>query len=199
MPVHPHILLLHTIRLGLFLLLGSPLAAVAGELVLEHTAIRKMLTAELFTEKGTYPLLRESECRFAYLDSPEVSIAGGRVRIKTRLTSRLAREVEGGCDRAQETLTITASGRPYFAGEILGVSDIRVDEVSREEYRVLLQAFLSQVLPDALRINLREGLQRILSDARPAYQVEVGSLTVVKLVAENNRLQATLWFAVRAR
>ncbi len=199
MPLHPRAVLRRLVELSLLLLIGCPIAAPASEIVIEHTAVRKMLMDELFTDDGKLYLLRESKCQLAYLDSPEVSIAGGRVRIKTRLTSWLGLEVDGQCTGASDTLNVTASARPYFAGENLGLTDVRVDEVSREEYRILLQAFVERVLPRAFHINLREGLQRMLSDAGTSYDVTVRQLAVTELTAENNRLSAKLTFALSAR
>jgi hypothetical protein len=199
MPLHPRAALRRLVELSLLLLIGCPIAAPASEIVIEHTAVRKMLMDELFTDDGKLYLLRESKCQLAYLDSPEVSIAGGRVRIKTRLTSWLGLEVDGECSGASDTLHVTASARPYFAGENLGLTDVRVDEVSREEYRILLQAFVERVLPRAFHINLRQGLQRMLSDAGTSYDVTVRQLAVTDLTAENNRLAAKLTFALSAR
>jgi hypothetical protein len=178
---------------------GGPCAARANEIVIEHSAVRKMLMDEIFTDNGKLPLLRESKCQLAYLDSPDVSIAGGRVRIRTRLITLFALEVDGQCTAAPDTLQVTASARPYFSGENLGLTDVKIDEVSREEYRVLLQAFVQQLLPRAFHINLREGLQRMLSDAGTSYDVTVRQLAVTDLSAENNRLTARISFALSAR
>jgi hypothetical protein len=178
---------------------GGPSAARANEIVIEHSAVRKMLMDEIFTDNGKLQLLRESKCQSAYLDSPEVSIAGGRVRIRTRLVSLLALEIDGQCTAAPDALQVTASARPYFSGENLGLTDVKIDEVSREEYRVLLQVFVQQLLPRAFHINLRQGLQRMLSDAGTSYDVTVRQLAVTDLSAENNRLTARISFALSAR
>jgi hypothetical protein len=199
MSLHPRIAVPRCLGLLLLLLGGWPIAAPASEIVIEHSAVRKMLMDEIFTANGKLQLLRESKCQLAYLDSPEVSIAGGRVRIKTRLISLLALEVDGQCTAAPDTLQVTASARPYFAGENLGLTDVRIDEVSREEYRVLLQVFVQQLLPRAFQINLREGLQRMLSDAGTSYDVIVRELAVTDLSAEDNRLTARISFALSAR
>lgn len=181
------------------LLAAGPSAARANEIVIEHSAVRKMLMDELFTDNGRLHLLRESKCQLAYLDSPEVSIAGGRVRIRTRLVSLLALEIDQQCTAVPDALQVTASARPYFSGENLGLTDVRIDEVSREEYRVLLQAFVQQLLPRAVHINLREGLQRMLADADTPYDVIVRQLAVTDLSAESNRLTARISFALSAR
>jgi hypothetical protein len=63
----------------------------------------------------------------------------------------------------------------------------------------MLQVLATQGLPQAIDINLREGVQQVLAGQRPSYQVEVGRLSVTELTAENNRLSARLDFAVSAR
>jgi hypothetical protein len=91
------------------------------------------------------------------------------------------------------------SGRPYFSGETLGLTDIRVDEVSNALYRVMLQHYLGLALPAALEINLREGVQRVITEQGSSYRVSVSKLVVTNMTAENNRIHAHLSFALSAR
>jgi len=188
-----------TLQLLIVAVFGLPLAATAGDIVIEHTAIRKMLMDQLFTNEGRYDLVRAGKCQFVYLDNPQVSIADGRVRIKIRLTTSLATAVDGKCNGTTDAVDIAASAAPYFSGENLGVTDVRIEEVSREAYRALLQAFVERALPGVLQVNLREALQRAVSDAKTPYEVTIGQVTVTALTAEKNRLTARVWFALSAR
>ncbi len=185
---------------GLLLaLLSLPAAGWASEIVIENTAIEKMLMDQVFVDRGRYPLVPESRCQFAYLSSPAVSIAQGRLRLKSRLTGRLGLEVGGQCTGLNDAFDVTVSGQPYFSGERLGLKDVRVDDVSNPFYKPMLQVLATQALPQAIDINLREGVQQMLAGQRPAYEVTVGRLLVTELTAENNRLFARLDFAVSAR
>ena len=190
------------VRLLFVLLLPGALVAAgtASEIAIQNTAIEKMLMEELFIDRGRYNLLQETRCQYAYLDSPTVAISQGRVRIKVRLSGKLALEVGDQCvGSGSDVVRLTVSGKPTFAGEKIGLTDIRVDEVSNEAYRVLLQQFLESAVPRAVSIDVRQGVQRILADRQAKVEVTVSQLSVTELTAENNVLRAMLTFALSAR
>jgi len=180
---------------------GASLAAgPASELTIQNTAIQKMLMDELFVDKGRYHLLAQTACQYAYVDSPAVTVSQGRVRIKVRLSGKLAMEVGDQCvGGASDVVRVAISGRPAFSGEKLVLTEIKVDEVSNETYRVLLQQFLESAIPRAVEINVREGLQRMLGTRQSTYEVVVNQLAVTDLTAENNQLHAALTFSLTAR
>jgi len=185
----------------LFLLPGALFAeGSVSEIAIQNTAIEKMLMEELFIDRGRYNLLQETRCQYAYLDSPSVTISQGRVRIKVRLSGKLAVEVGEQCvGGGSDVVRLTVSGKPTYAGEKIGLNDIRVDEVSNEAYRMLLQQFLESAVPRAVNINVREGLQRVLADRQAKVEVTVSQLSVTELIAENNILHASLTFSLSAR
>jgi len=185
----------------LFLLPGALLAeGSVSEISIQNTAIEKMLIEDLFIDRGRYDLLQETRCQYAYLDSPSVTISQGRVRIKVRLSGKLAVEVGEQCvGGSSDVVRLTVSGKPTYAGEKIGLTDIRVDEVSNEAYRMLLQQFLESAVPRAVNINVREGLQRVLADLQAKVEVTVSQLSVTELIAENNILHALLTFSLSAR
>ena len=197
-----------TLRVVVFCLLVvapgiAPIAAAAGpasELTFQNTAIQKMLMDELFIDKGRYHLLKQTACQYAYLDSPAVTLSEGRMRIRVRLSGKLAVEVADQCvGGASDVVNVAVSGRPVFSGEKITLTDIKVDEVSKEAYRLLLQQFVESAIPRAVEINVREGLQRMLATRQSTYEVAVNQLSVVDLTAENNQLHATLTFSLMAR
>ena len=178
----------------------SPAAGPASELTIRNTAIQKMLMDELFIDKGRYHLIAQTACQYAYVDSPAVTLSQGRVRIKARVSGKLAMEVGDQCvGSTSDVVRVAISGRPTFAGEKIVLTDIKVDEVSNEAYRVLLQQFLDSAIPRAVEINVREGLQRMLATRQSTYEVVVDQLSVADLTAENNQLHATLTFSLTAR
>jgi hypothetical protein len=179
---------------------ASMAAGPASELTIQNTAIQKMLMDELFIDKGRYQLLPQTACQYAYVDSPTVTLSQGRVRIKVRVSGKLALEVGDQCvGSASDVVRVAISGRPVFSGEKLVLTDIKVDEVSNEAYRVLLQQFLESAIPRAVEINVREGLQRMLATRHSTYDVVVSQLSVTDLTAENNLLSAMLTFSLTAR
>ena len=180
---------------------GTSLAAdTTSDLTILNTAIQKMLMDELFIDKGRYPLLPPTACQYAYVDSPAVTLSEGRVRIKARVSAKLAVEVGSECvGSSGDMVNVTVSGRPVFSGENIMLTDIKVDDVSKEAYRLLLQQFLESAVPRAVQINVREGLQRVLATRQSSYDVVINKLSVVDLTADNNQLHASLTFSLLAR
>jgi hypothetical protein len=178
-------------------------AAAAGpfsELTIHNTAIQKMLMSELFIDEGRYHLLPQTACQYAYVDSPAVTLSKGRVRIKARVSGKVAMEVGDQCVGTRaDVVQVAISAKPVFSGEKLVLTDIRVDEISNESYRVLLQQFLASAIPRAITIDVREGLQRILADRQSTYEVVVDRLSVTDITAENDKLHLALTFALTAR
>jgi len=182
------------------LVLMTPGALAAGsDIKIQNTAVRSMLMDHLFVDRGKYHVMRLSRCQFAYLESPLVVISRGRVRIRARLTGQLGMEVTGGCTGKPDATDVTVSGRPYFSGENLGLTDIRVDHVSNESYRMVLQPILEAALPRALAINLRQGVQQMIAERKSSYVVVVDRLVVTNVTAENNEINADLSFALSAK
>ena len=193
-------ILLHSLAgICALLIVAWPAAGAESEITIRNTAVQRMLMDQLFIDRGRYVLMRQSRCQFAYLTSPAVAIAHGRVRIKSRLTGQLGMEVAGGCAGTGDAFDVTVSGRPYFSGENLGLTDIRVDEVSNELYRTVLEQFLDVTLPKALEINLRQCLQQVIAERKSSYKVIVRKLVVTNLTAENNQIHANLSFALWAQ
>jgi hypothetical protein len=174
-------------------------ADTASELTIRNTAIQKMLMEELFIDKGRYPLLPETVCQYAFLDSPVVTISKGRVRIKVRLSGQLATQVEDKCVGTSDVVQIAVSAQPVILGVKLVLSDIRIDEVSNEIYRFLLSQFLHSAVPRALEIDLREGVQKMFVARRSSWDVNVEKFSLTELSAENNQLRASLLFSLVAK
>ena len=181
------------------LLVALPASGAESEITIQNTALERMLMDQLFVDRGRYFLMRSSPCQFALLKSPAVAIARGRVVIKTRLIGQLGMAVSDGCAGTRDSFDVVISGRPYFSGENLGLTDIRVDKISSEIYRVLLQQFLDLTLREALAINLRQGLQQVITDQNVSYEVTINKLSLTNLTAENNRIHANLSFALSAQ
>ena len=76
-------------------ILVACLPARGAEIVLEHSAVDRLVRQSLFTDQGRYFLLRGA-C-YAYLDQPVVSLARGRVVLNANLTSYLGVMVGTQC------------------------------------------------------------------------------------------------------
>src|SRR5215467_11613419 len=99
------------------------LPARSAEIVLERTAVDRLVRQSLFTDQGRYYLQRGA-C-FAYLDDPAVSLAGGRVVLNANLTSFLGVLVGQQCVGVPLSSKVVLSGKPVQQGGIVRLADLR--------------------------------------------------------------------------
>lgn len=192
--------LAHRVLAGVVLALAAISTAHANEIIIENTGMEKMLREQVFRDEGQYHLIQRTRCQYAALDSPSVTISGGRLFIKSHLSSRLGLETGTGCaDAGGDSFFLTVSARPTFQGEMLGLTDIRLDDISKEFYRPFLQGFMQTVIPRLVQINLREGVQRMLASGQTSLDMTVTKLSLTELSAENNRVRAKIAFTLTAK
>src|SRR5262245_15884890 len=94
----------------------SGLPARGAEVVLERTAVDRLVRQSLFTDQGRYYLQR-GQC-YAYLHDPVVSLAGGRVVLNANLTSYLGVMVGTQCVGVPLSSKVVLSGKPVQQGGI---------------------------------------------------------------------------------
>ncbi len=175
-------------------------SATASELILEHTAIEKTLKRDVFNAKGgRYHLIDPTTCAYSYLESPQVSIGAGRLKIKSHFISQVASQVGGECIGTSDEFDITVSGRPVYRNDKLVMDDVKVDDATNLAWLPLIEVFIKSVAPHVLEINLKEAIQRMFKDASTPYEVIIEKLVVSKLVAEENKIRATFDFVLQAR
>jgi hypothetical protein len=175
-------------------------ATSASELILEHTAIEKTLKRDVFNAKGDrYHLVDPSTCAYSYLESPQVSIGGGRLKIKSHFTSQVASQVGGECVGSSDEFDITVSGRPVYRNDKLMIDDVRVDDATNLAWLPLIEVFIKSAAPHVLEINLKEAIRRMFKDASTPYEIIIEKIFVSKIVAEDNKIRATFDFVLQAR
>src|SRR3954469_22880784 len=76
-------------------ILSSAAASHAAEIVLEQSAVQKLVLESLFKDNGRYWLQRGA-CR-AYLETPSVTLTGGRVVIRSHLVARVGMDFGDSC------------------------------------------------------------------------------------------------------
>ncbi len=185
--------------IALILVTGNSLAHTS-ELILAHTAIEKTLKRDVFSAKGErFHLVDPSTCAYSYLETPQVTIGGGRLKIKSHFVSQVATQVGNECVGTSDEFDVTVSGRPVYRGDKLVMDDVRVDDATNLTWKPLIEIFLKSAAPHALEINLKEAIQRMFKDASTPYEVVIEKILVSKLIAEDNKIKATFDFVLHAR
>lgn len=169
----------------------------AAELVLESSAVLKLLNQALFKRDGKLDL-QGGPC-FAYLQQPSIELKAGRVFIRSHLVSRTGLDVGGRCvgvDLASWTLV---SGAPVAREGIVRLEGIRIDQVEDPGTRLLLQSGLVPSLPAALELDVKTPVADMLRNSGLPVQAVLERFVVDGVQAEGNRLTVRFDFRLLAR
>ena len=189
----------HALRfLGLaFVALASAGAAPAAEIVLELSAVDKLVAQGLFSNGGRYDIVR-GPCS-AYLDRPSVSIANGRVRIRSHLSARLGVVSGTSCIGVAFASWTEVSGKPVPKGGSVVLSDIRVDKVDDPNLRLVLESGLVPALPRVVELDVLKSVRSMLQSNGGQFQASVDAFAIDSVTAADDKLSVRFDFLLVAR
>ena len=181
--------------LAVVLLSGFP--ARSAEIVLERTAVDRLVRQSLFTDQGRYYLQR-GQC-YAYLHDPVVSLAGGRVVLNANLTSYLGVMVGTQCVGVPLSSKVVLSGKPVQQGGIVRLADLSIDNISDQATRALVQQVVLPRFPQAVEIDVAAALRSMLKQPNIPYTSDLERLDISNISAEGDRLGVTFDFKLNAK
>lgn len=190
-----HVLSAGTVAAALLAFL--PLTARSAEIVLEQSAVQSLVAEGLFKDNGRL-YLQKGVC-FAYLDDPKVSLQGGRVIIRAHLSSRLGVASGKECVGVSLNSGATMSAVPAAQGQVVRLTDIRVDEVEDANTRNLLNLGLAPTLPGAVEINVKKAVEDMLKSTNSRLQAEVQMLRIDAVQVTDSRLSISFDFRLVGR
>jgi len=189
----------HAVALLSILFVAAAAWPADSTLVIESTAIEKKLREQFFTDKGRFWINNADACNQSWLESPKVTALAGRLRIGVFFSGRVGASVGGQCMGGADAFNVTASGKPFFRDGRLGVEDIRIDSISKEIYRPLLQPVFGSMVPKALDINLKETVVALMAGRTAPYEVQINELIATEVTADADRVNVKLQFDLRVR
>ena len=172
-------------------------AAHGAEIVLEQSAVQKLVVASLFKDNGRYYIQRGA-CS-AYLDNPAVTLTGGRVVIRSRLIARVGMDFGDSCAGVDLASWTTVSGEPSAQGTTVRLANIRIEDVGDANTRIVLNAGLVPTLPGAIELDVLKGVRAMLQGAGGQLQVEVQALNIESVRVADNKLSVRFDFKVAGR
>ncbi len=175
----------------------STAPADGAEIVLEQSAVQKLVVESLFKDNGRYYIQRGA-CS-AYLDSPAVTLTGGRVVIRSRLNARLGVDFGDSCAGVDLASWTTVSGEPSAQGTSVRLANIRIEEVSDANTRIVLNSGLAPTLPGAVELDVLKAVRSMLQGASSQLQVEVLALNIESARVADNKLSVRFEFKVAGR
>lgn len=174
-------------------------SAYAADIALYASAIDAGLKKEVFRTEGRHILSGDLEsCSYAYLEKPSTSLADGRIRVRMHFSAQVGVTSGSNCLGHTEAFWVTVSGRLYLRGEVVGITDFRLDE-GNDAMGPLLENFLSSSVPQVINVNLRQELTKILTANSPPYKVSLSRLELQGLTTERNALRLKFDFSLEGR
>jgi hypothetical protein len=175
----------------------STASANGAEIVLEQSAVQKLVVESLFKDNGRYYIQRGA-CS-AYLDSPAVTLTAGRVVIRSRLSARLGMDFGDSCAGVDLASWTTVSGEPSAQGTSVRLANIRIDEVGDSNTRIVLNSGLIPTLPGAVELDVLKAVRSMLQGASGQLQVDVQALNIESVRVTDNKLSIRFDFKVAGR
>jgi hypothetical protein len=175
----------------------SAAPANSAEIVLEQSAVQKLVVESLFKDNGRYYIQRGA-CS-AYLDSPVVTLNGGRVVIRSRLNARLGMDFGDSCAGVDLASWTTVSGEPSAQGTSVRLTNIRIEEVGDANTRIVLDSGLVPTLPGAVELDVLKAVRSMLQGASGQLKVEVLALNIESVRVADSKLSVRFDFKVTGR
>jgi hypothetical protein len=171
------------IRAGVMLLVVCGIRASGAELELRYPAIERVIADQLFSQDGRLYVRgnKSTRCKFAYLESPHVGAADGRLRVSARFSGRTALDMMGACVGLGDSFDFTMIASPIVKNGALALKDVQVSTPRDSFYiRRVRQALTSSFSRD-FKIEVRDQARRLLeqplpqASPKPLYQRELAS------------------------
>ena len=175
----------------------STATANGAEIVLEQSAVQKLVVESLFKDNGRYYIQRGA-CS-AYLENPAVTLTGGRVVIRSHLNARLGMDFGNSCAGVDLESWTTVSGEPSAQGTTVRLANIRIEDVGDANTRIVLNSGLMPTLPGAVELDVLKAVRSMLQGASGQLQVEVLVLDIESVRVADNKLSVRFDFKVAGR
>ncbi len=183
--------------IGLSVALLAATGPKAAEIVLERSAVEKLVMQTMFSNAGRYDIQRGA-C-YAYLDSPSVELKDGRIRIRSRLSSRLGVDMGNACVGVTLASWTVVSGRPGANGGSVRLEDLRIDSVDDPTVRLVLESGLLPTLPRAIELDVLKAVRSMLQNSGAQLQTSVDAFQIESVAAGDDRLAVRFNFRLVAK
>ena len=171
--------------------------ASAAEIVLERSAVEKLVVQTMFSNAGRHDLQRGA-C-YAYLESPSVELKEGRIKIRSRLSSRVGVDLGNSCVGVSIVTWTVVSGRPAANGGSVRLEDLRIDSVDDPTVRLVLESGLLPALPRAIELDVLKAVRSMLQNSGAQLQTSVDTFQIESVQVAGERLEVRFEFRLVVR
>jgi hypothetical protein len=152
-------------RAALVLLAAAP--ACPAELELRYAAVERVIANEYFSQEGRLYVRgnKAAKCKFAFLESPRVGSAEGRLQITARFSGRSALDMFGRCVGLGDSFDFTMSATPVVRDGALALTNVSL-AVPRDSYyiRRVRRALAASFARD-FKIEIRDPARRLIEQS----------------------------------
>ena len=150
------------------LLLILPSATRANvEIHISHSVVRKLLQQAAFSEEGRMYVRnsKTARCSYAYLENPEISAEGGRLKIRARFTGRSARDLFGRCVGLGDSFLAVIVATPYYQDGAIRLKDVQVRSEGADGFYIRhVRARMAEELPKKFSYKLEDDARRLFEE-----------------------------------
>ena len=171
--------------------------APAAEIVLERSAVEKLVVQTMFSNAGRHELQRGA-C-YAYLESPSVELKDGRIKIRSRLSSRVGVDLGNSCVGVSIVTWSVVSGRPAANVGSVRLEDLRIDSVDDPTVQLVLESGLLPALPRAIELDVLKAVRSMLQTSGAQLQTSVDTFQIESVRVASERLELRFEFRLVAR
>ncbi len=135
---------------------ATSIVASASDLSLGPASIQKLVSEQLFSQKGRWYLLDNGPC-YAYFERPRTHLTDGRLILNAHLSARVGLQIGQRCAGTDVASNVTISARPAGKGSSLTLEDIRFDRVedgAAQDALSAIQQLAPQAIPKAFSFDL---------------------------------------------
>jgi hypothetical protein len=171
------------IRAGVALLLLCGIPAIGAELELRYAAIERVIADQLFSQEGRLYVRgnKSTRCKFAYLESPHMGAADGRLRVSARFSGRTALDMMGACVGLGDSFDFTMIASPIVKNGALAFKEVSVSTPRDSFYIRRVRLALIDSFSRDFKIEVRDRARLLLeqplpqTSSKPLYQRELAS------------------------
>ena len=184
------------------MLLAAPSLYAAGvELLVQYSAIQKVMARQMFGESGRMYVKGspETRCSFAYLETPVLGESGGRIEIRARFSGKNATSFFGRCIGFGDAFDMRIMAAPYYDAGLIRLRDVVVDTGGRDSmYTRKVRTAIQENLSRNFEYKVADEAKRILERPQNGepYRQQLQNFQVSQIRVTPGALLLTLEFTL---
>jgi len=169
---------------ALVLALTAP--AFAADLEIRYSALERMVSAQMFTQDGRRYVRgnQAAKCQYAYLETPKLSAASGRLQVAAKFSGRSAMDLFSRCVGMGDSFDLTISAVPVPRKGAIAFQDTQVSTLKDSYYIRRVRSAMMRSFDQDFKIEIRDQARHMLEQPASTgslYQQELKDLDLTAI------------------